>query len=66
MMRKVKVDDQGDTNLITGSIVSKQEFEEANLRIAELNTADGGERRSATHFPLLLASRRRRWPSIRS
>jgi DNA-directed RNA polymerase subunit beta' len=54
MMRKVKVDEQGDTRLITGAVVSKQEFEDENARMAELNAADGGERLPATRLPLLL------------
>ena len=54
MMRKIKVDDQGDTHLISGSTVAKHEFEAENARIAELNAQDGGERRLATKTPLLL------------
>jgi len=54
MMRKVKVEDQGDTELIAGSVVSKHEFERENARIAELNSADKGERQPATKLPMLL------------
>jgi len=54
MMRKIKVDDQGDTDLITGSVVSKHEFAQANVHIDQLNAADNGSRRHATSTPLLL------------
>ncbi|MDR2933145.1 MAG: hypothetical protein LBV27_08570, partial [Oscillospiraceae bacterium] len=54
MMRKVKIDDQGDTRLITGSVVSKHEFEEDNAKIEALNAQDGEVRRTATKFPMLL------------
>jgi DNA-directed RNA polymerase subunit beta' len=53
-MRKVKVDDQGDTRLISGSVVSKHEFAAENEKIEALNEADGGERRKATFIPMLL------------
>ena len=43
MMRKVKVDDQGDTELFTGEIVDKSEFLAANEKIAELQCS--GRRR---------------------
>ena len=54
MMRKIKVDDQGDTDLITGSVISKHELTKANAHIDELNATDGGERKHATSIPLLL------------
>ena len=54
MMRKVKVDDQGDTEMFTGEIVDKSEFLAANEKIAELNAQDGGDRRMATSTPVLL------------
>ena len=54
MMRKVKIDDQGDTNLISGSVVSKQELDKENARIEELNATDNGTLRTATRVPLLL------------
>ena len=52
MMRKVKVDDQGDTEMFTGEIVDKSEFLAANEKIAELNAQDGGDRRMATSTPM--------------
>ena len=54
MMRKVKVDDQGDTEMFTGEIVDKSEFLAANEKIAELNAQDGGDRRMATSAPVLM------------
>ncbi|MCL2579298.1 MAG: DNA-directed RNA polymerase subunit beta' [Oscillospiraceae bacterium] len=54
MMRKIKIDDQGDTDLITGSVVSKHEFNQANAHIAQLNSLDGGTRQPAGSTPLLL------------
>jgi len=54
MMRKIRIDDQGDTGLISGSVVSKYEFENENARIAALSAKDGAERRAATKIPLLL------------
>jgi DNA-directed RNA polymerase subunit beta' len=54
MMRKIRVEDQGDTDLIAGSVVSKHEFQAANEKIMQLNQADGGERKLATSTPLLL------------
>ena len=54
MMRKVRVEDQGDTDLIVGSVVSKYEFQQANEEIMRLNQEDGGNRKPATCSPLLL------------
>jgi len=54
MMRKIKVDDQGDTTLISGSTISKHELNAANDHIDQLNAANGGELRHATSTPLLL------------
>jgi len=54
MMRKVRVEEQGDTGLITGSVVSKADFQAANERIATLNKSDGGERAPAGKGPMLL------------
>ncbi|MCL2056045.1 MAG: DNA-directed RNA polymerase subunit beta' [Oscillospiraceae bacterium] len=54
MMRKVKVDEQGDTRLISGSVVSKHELGQVNADIEALNDADGGERSPATSIPMLL------------
>ncbi len=54
MMRKIRIDEQGDTEMITGSVVSKQDFAYANTIIDEWNAMDGGERKKATCTPLLL------------
>jgi DNA-directed RNA polymerase subunit beta' len=48
MLRKVKVDSPGDTELLPGQLVDKFSFEETNARIL----AEGGE--PATASPLLL------------
>lgn len=54
MMRKIKIDEQGDTDLIAGAVVSKHEFSKANEHIEQLNSTDGGQRLPATSTPLLL------------
>ncbi|MGQ9557163.1 MAG: DNA-directed RNA polymerase subunit beta' [Desulfurispora sp.] len=48
MLRKVKVDDAGDTDLLPGGLVDQFEFEEENARVV----AEGGEPARAT--PVLL------------
>ena len=48
MMRKVKVEDPGDTTLLTGGVINEFELQEAN----EIAEATGGEPATAT--PLLL------------
>jgi DNA-directed RNA polymerase subunit beta' len=48
MMRKVKVDDPGDTTLLPGGVVDVFEFADANARVFE----DGGE--PATGKPIIL------------
>ena len=54
MMRKVRVDDPGDTELLTGAQVDIFEFEEANEKIRE-RLANGEENlREATNIPVLL------------
>ncbi len=54
MMRKVRVDDPGDTELLTGAQVDIFEFEEANEKIRE-RIANGEENlREATNIPVLL------------
>ena len=47
MMRKVNIEDGGDTMLITGAKIEKSE-------LARLNAQDGGERRHAAGTPVLL------------
>ncbi|MFV0400360.1 MAG: DNA-directed RNA polymerase subunit beta' [Oscillospiraceae bacterium] len=54
MMRKVRVDEPGDTKLISGSVVSKHEMVSVNAHIRELNATDGGTRGEATSLPLIL------------
>ena len=54
MMRKVKIEEQGDTNMFTGEVVDKSEFLAANEKIAAANAADGGSRQPATAVPVLL------------
>ena len=41
MMRKVKIEDAGDTDLLTGSVVDDQEFEDANAAVQK--RIDAGE-----------------------
>ena len=54
MMRKVKIEEQGDTNMFTGEVVDKSEFLAANEKGAAANAADGGSRQPATAVPVLL------------
>ncbi|MBE6954768.1 MAG: DNA-directed RNA polymerase subunit beta' [Ruminococcaceae bacterium] len=59
MMRKVKVEDPGDTSLLAGTVVDQFEFEDANAalqaRIDAGETAeDGGELRLATNSLVLM------------
>ncbi len=54
MMKKVKVEDAGDTGLIQGSMADRSEVIQKNAQIAEQNAADGGLRRPAVFRPILL------------
>jgi DNA-directed RNA polymerase subunit beta' len=54
MMKKVKVEDPGDTNFIQGSMVDRTEVNRKNAEIQELNAQDGGERRPAVCKSVLL------------
>ena len=54
MMKKVKVEEPGDTGLIQGSMVDRSEVYRRNARLAEENAADGGERQPAQFRPILL------------
>ena len=49
MLRKVRVEDTGDTNLLIGSLIDKFEFEEANDRVKE-----EGKTNFAVSSPVLL------------
>ena len=54
MMRKIKIDDSGSTNLLAGSVVDKGEFYAANKEV-EQRMANGEEGLSfATYTPMLL------------
>ena len=50
MLRKVRVEDSGDTNLLIGSLVDIFELEEANKKVQDENP----EGRIATYSPVLL------------
>ena len=54
MMRKIKIDDPGSTNLLAGSVVDKGDFYAANEQI-EKRIANGEQNlRPATYIPMLL------------
>ncbi len=54
MMKKVKIEESGDTLFIQGSLVDRSEVLDANEAIAAENAADGGIRRPAEYRPVLL------------
>lgn len=54
MMKKVKIDDNGDTNLLPGSLVDKTEFAYENQLIDEINEREGKELKHATCIPVIL------------
>ena len=54
MMKKVKIDDAGDTPLLPGSLVEKSEFEAANKLIRERVEQGEAGLREATCMPTLL------------
>ena len=54
MMRKVRIDEQGDTTMIPGIHIEKSEFIRQNEEIDRLNAEDGGSRQKATCVPVLL------------
>ena len=54
MMRKVRIDDAGDTDLLPNSLVDKSEFETANEQIAARRAAGEVNLREATYTPVLL------------
>ncbi len=54
MMKKVRVDDQGDTNLIAGMMVEKGEFLAENEKIQARIDAGEITLRKATYIPVLL------------
>ncbi len=54
MMRKVRVEDPGDTELLTGSTIDTFEFEDANAAVQARIDAGETELRLATAAPILL------------
>ena len=54
MMRKVRVEEPGDTTLLTGSVVDNFEFEDANAAIQARIDAGESELRLATASSMLL------------
>ena len=54
MMRKVKVEDPGDTDLLTGSVVDIFEFEDANAAVQERIDAGETDLRFATRSLILM------------
>lgn len=50
MLRKVKVDDPGDSLMLPGSLIDVFEFDEANAKL----TGDGSDKQPATARPVLL------------
>ena len=54
MMRKVKVETSGDTELLPGSMIGVFEFEEANEALAKRSAEEGIELEPATASPVLL------------
>ena len=54
MMRKVRVEDAGDTYLLAGAIVARPEFEAENARVRERIAAGEIHLKEATYSPVLL------------
>ena len=54
MMKKVRVDEPGDTGLMSGTMVDRSLFNHKNRKIDKLNAEDGGHRVKATYNPVLL------------
>ena len=54
MMRKVRVEDPGDTNLLTGTVIDTFEFEDANTALQVRIDAGETELRPATASAVLL------------
>ncbi len=54
MMRKLRVDDAGDTELLTGAMVDIFEFEDANEKVRERIAAGEEALCEATYIPVLL------------
>ena len=54
MLRKVRIDDGGDTKLITGSLVDKSDVRAANEELLELEAQDGIKRTPAVGHAVLM------------
>jgi len=54
MMRKIRIEDGGDTELLAGAAVDVFRFEDENERIAKLTAEDGIERQPATGTTILM------------
>ena len=54
MMRKIKVEDAGDTNLLPNSVIDKKEFRDANEALRLRMEATGEELTYATCSPVLM------------
>lgn len=54
MMKKVRVDEQGDTDLLSGAMVERSEFETANEKIRARIKAGETDLKEATCIPVLL------------
>ena len=54
MLKKVRVEDAGDTDLIAGISLDKSEVKKANRKIEKLNAENGSDLRKATTSPILL------------
>ena len=54
MMRKVKIEDAGESHFLPGSVVEKHEFYVANEEIEEKAKAEGREPKLATCIPTLM------------
>ncbi|MBR6567843.1 MAG: DNA-directed RNA polymerase subunit beta' [Clostridia bacterium] len=54
MMRKVKVEDAGDTDLLPNSVVDKKEFRDANNAVRSKMEETGEELQTATCSPVLM------------
>ena len=54
MMRKIRVDEAGDTDLLPNSVVDKKEFRDANLKVRERMAETGEELQEATFTPMIM------------
>ncbi len=54
MMRKVKVDEAGDTDLLPNSVVDKKELRDANIKVREKAAETGEELQEATFTPMIM------------